>query len=687
MANKKIQDVSSTTTATGDDLLLIVDKSDNNKTKSISIDNFIFDNSIKTVDIDTDAITSDKIATDAITNNEILNGTINNAQLADLTIESGKINTDAITTDKIATGAVTNNEICNNTITSSELATDSVTNNAIEDGSVLRGSLANDAIGSDQIEDQAVTFDKIQTSAINAIKISAADIDTSTIVTSVLNAVCIDTEKICALAVTTEKIAACAITAGKIAAGAITTSKLDACAVTAEKIAAGAITTDKLDANAITANLIAACLITADKLDANSVTADKICAGAVTTDKLDACSINADKICANAITTDKLDANSITADKICANAITTEKLSAGAITTNTLDANAITADKISNGAIASDTMIANGVIKSAALATDFVLSKTVQSPNFDGSFNTDTNTWTAGTQGYIMDSATGTLVLNTLVARDNVITGDFIKFQEGIGGFTTDSDGNFSVAVDNDTMSLGSSGLQIKTIPDTAVVIESSSVNYTGAHNIIDLGVYGPRANGRAFSIGTDATSPFTTTTQASATVPLVVFPLTDAVGGPVSIATNVNDVDYYNLTLMVDYSNIGNLAASKAIYFSVKSMYSDVPTGPQNTPTQSTNFFVAVNNPVLPLGVVEYTLPSFRVGFNNPSSTNKYLIIHPQMGLYAYDGSTYTGTMGISAKASVDSRIIIEASGTITNGNRALTTVLSGARQYGTYS
>ena len=461
------------------------------------------------------------------------------------------------------------------------------------------------------------------------------------------------------------------INTGEICNNAITEPKIGDCAITTRHLKASIITSDNIDTAGITADCITTGTLDASNVNVTNLNASNITTGTLDANRIDACSITTDKLAACSITTDKLDACSIT----------TDKLAACAITADTIDANAITADKIAAGAIASSTQIVCGVIDASHINASSVITNTIQSTNFDGTLVD--GEYTVGTQGFSMNASTGTLVLNSLVARNNIIAGNYICYNEE-GGFAVDSCGNFKVAVDNDTLTVTNGSLNIKTIPETAVVTAASDINYTGGHDVIDMGRYGINLQGN-ISLGptySESSSWATNTISTSGAAPFLVVPLLQSDGGPLnSGVSQIQDADLYNITFIVDYSNVGNLADATQLYFSLRGVYSDISTGFQNTPTGSYQFFAAISNPVLPLGEVEYTIPSFRLFFN-AASTNEYIIVHPRFGLYSDNsGPGFTGYITMSAKASLDSRLIIGATGEYTNPNRNFSDIIVGAQ------
>ena len=522
----------------------------------------------------------------------------------------------------------------------------------------------------------SITSDKIATGAITSINIA-----TSAIITNKIAASAITTDKIAAGAITSITIAASAITAFNIAAGAITSDKIAASAITSiniatsaitsDKIAAGAITADKIAVGAITADKIAANAITTNSLSAGSITADKIAAGSITADKIAAGTITSDKIAAGAITTVTLQASSITADKIAADSITSNKIVAGAITTNTLQASAITADKIAAGAIASNSMLASNIIAANNLVTDFILTKNIQSDNFNGQITnnlSNTNSITSrtinvGTSGYYLDSQSGTIIASKFIARDGIIAGNYIKYsRDGAGAFEVDALGNLGVKVDQDTLAISNGSLVIKQVPSTSIVIATKDINYISGLN-------------------TTAYTSMTCTNPGQGgsfiTSPANIWCVYDALSS-VGSALNITEINLYNVSFTINYANVQNLAAATGVYLFMLARWSDSPTALLNSSVMNDGIgvFFSLINPSLPAGSVTYTIP--KIGVTPTTvSTNRYLIIAPDFRL---TGPNMTGTVGISAAGTINTSLIIKATGQITSPNNAFSTLVKPA-------
>ena len=569
MPTKTIEQVQLADTITGNDKLLVVKTDCNNKTRSVTVENFIHDNSINT----------------------------------------GEINNCAIIEPKIADGAIVNRHICANTI----------------DGNIVTAG----TLDANKICSNSITSDRICTDGITADCITSGTLDAS-------------------------QVTVCNINASNITSGTLDASQVTVCNINASNITSGNICGD----------LITGLTISADCIEGLSVTADDITTGTLDANQVTVCNIDANNISTGTLDANRISANSIDACKLCACSITADQI----------DACAITSDKIAAGAIASSTQIVCGVIAGCHLVSDSVITNTIQSTNFDGQLVN--GEYTIGTEGYSLNASTGTLVLNSLVARNNIIAGNYICYNEE-GGFAVDSCGNFKIAVDNDTLTVADGGLTIKTIPDTAVVTQTSDVNWTGGHDTVDLGVY-PTNGSNKFQYGGITGDPIRDT--GNGVPPLHVVPLTQAVGGPLVSMINLTDIDLYNLTIMVDYSNVGNLATADFLNIDYNMFFSDDDYTRTNSGAFGSKTFTQVSNPVLPLGVVEYTIPSNDINFlNAQTSTNRWGIGFVSFTMRSSNNS-FTGSVSISAKSSANSKLILGASGEVDSPNRTFSDILSGA-------
>ena len=608
---------------------------------------------LSAISISAGSITADKIAPNAIIAEKIAANAITAGKIAANAITAEKIDAGAITADKIATGVFSAISISAGSITADKIAADAITANAIAAGAITAAKIAADAITANAIAANAITADKIAANAITADKIAANAITAGKIAAGAITA-----NAIAANAITADKIAADVFSAISISAGSITADMIAVNAIIAEKIAAGAITAGKIAAGTITADKIAAETITADRIAANAIIADKIAANAITANAIAANAITANAIAADAITAGKIAANAITANAIAADAITAGKIAANAITAVTIDAGAITAGKIAAGAIASNSMLASNIIAASNLVTDFVLTKNIQSDNFNGQIltNPDTGVRTinVGTAGYYLDSVSGTVVVSKLVARDGIIAGNYIKYNSS-GAFAVDSQGNLGVKVDDDTLGISNGSLVIKQVPSTSVVVATQDINYVGGLNTTTYNPIG-RTNG-VF------------------THPYNIHLVWDSLAN-VSSVMNVTSVDIYNLSVRYDYSNVTNLASATNLFIYINAQWSDSPTARVNSPVAFSAVAAGITNPVLPLGPVTYTIPKFSIS-GRQVATNRYLLVWPEIVLY---GNNFGGTIGVSVPASTTAAFIIKATGQLTSPNNAFSTLVKPA-------
>jgi hypothetical protein len=404
------------------------------------------------------------------------------------------------------------------------------------------------------------------------------------------------------------------INTGEINSFAIIEDKIADLAIATRHLQANSITADKIAANAIIAREIASNNITADQIAGNSITADQIAGNSITADHIASNTITADQIAANSITTDTLAANSITTDTLAANSITTDTLAANSITTDTLAANAITAAKISNGTIASESMIASNIITAQSISSNAIITGSIQSKNFDGSYNTGTGVIGVGTQGFYLEGNTGTIIANTLVARDDIITGNMIKFSDGKALTTNAETGALEVIVDDDTLSIQDGKLAIKSVPSTANYTPTGDITYSGATTEKAIGTYS-RGTGNVYKsiIGAGNTiAPFAGEYTVGgfigrrAAASMFTIDLLDHVSGP----SAVTGIRLYNITFEVDYTNIQNLAAINGLCnIGFLATPSDSLTDFVNVQGNGSGTFFQISNPVFPVAKVDYTL------------------------------------------------------------------------------
>jgi len=286
------------------------------------------------------------------------------------------------------------------------------------------------------------------------------------------------------------------------------------------------------------------------------------------------------------------------------------------------------------------------------------LTKNIQSDNFDGQIltnpNTGVRTINVGTTGYYLDSASGTVVVSKLVARDGIIAGNYIKYNSS-GAFAVDSQGNLGVKVDDDTLGISNGSLVIKQVPSTSVVVATQDINYVGGLNTTTYNPIGLK--------------------NGVFTHPYNIHLVWDSLAN-VSSVMNVTSVDIYNLSVRYDYSNVTNLAGATNLFIYINAQWSDSPTARVNSPTAFYATAAVITNPVLPLGPVTYTIPKISIS-GRQLATNRYLLVWPEIVLY---GNNFGGTIGVSVPASTTAAFIVKATGELTSPNNAFSTLVKPA-------
>lgn len=280
---------------------------------------------------------------------------------------------------------------------------------------------------------------------------------------------------ITSLKLATNSITANQITSATINAIKISAQDIDVSGLRADIISSITINSDTIGVNTLLAENIKSGEIEANHLQSNVITAREIFGGSIT----------ANEIASGTITTDLLDANIITAREISSCTITSTHLDSCTITTRHIDANAVTAINISSGSVGAGA-IESGVIGTDALEAGAILTGNLKSENSDIQITQNANTaeyiFNLGTEGFYLHGPTGTIVANKLIARDNIISGSMIKFDETLGGLTTDLNGNIAVQTDDETLKIENGKVIIKNVPANAVVNAYKDLNYSGPH-------------------------------------------------------------------------------------------------------------------------------------------------------------------------------------------------------------
>jgi hypothetical protein len=330
--------------------------------------------------------------------------------------------------------------------------------------------------------------------------------------------------------INTDEISNCSINDSKICDGAIktrhlTSNTIDGCIITAgsldaSKITSNSITTDQLTTNGINANCICGGAIDGNNaaiinINADNINSGTIDASSVCVTNLNANNITSGTICGDLITGLCVSADCITGLTITANDITTGTLDASCVTVSNLDAACITSGSINANRIASDTIVSchidscsiqtchlgaitidagkmgvdsvgataicAGSVAANALESNIIIAGSIQSSNFDG-FNYVAGATTgdqllqylnAGENGFFLDERTGTAVFTDIIARDNVIAANYIKYNEDSGLSAIDATGNFGINLDTDFMEIKDGKVTITRIPADTVVDQS----------------------------------------------------------------------------------------------------------------------------------------------------------------------------------------------------------------------
>ena len=387
--------------------------------------------------------------------------------------------------------------------------------------------------------------------------------------------------------------------------------------------------------------------------------------------------INGGVIRTGTVIADAIQANAITAEKIEAGAIDASHLNACSVTATAIAACAVTSSKIATGSIAAESMLAANIITAQSISSDAVITGSINSKNFDGSYNSETGLINAGTAGFFLEGNTGTIVANTLVARDDIITGDMIKFASG-KALQSNEDGELEVVVDNETLSVQDGGLAIKSIPNTAVVIPTAAVTYSGAISDFDKGTFTPGASpgssqqiiqvgdfmGIQSSQGA-AASP----SQYNGNATVFTIDLLDHF----SSGSNLTSAQLYNIVIELDFTNITHLAntGDKMSNLYIQAHGSDSATALVNTSTsQQANFF-QLKGPVFPNSKVEYVLNQVNI---KPVlvATNRYIHVTLYSSIQLAQDYESSDSLGIKIKGTPDTRVLLEGTGTVSNTLRS---------------
>ena len=466
---------------------------------------------------------------------------------------------------------------------------------------------------------------------------------------------------ITSLKLATNSITANQITSATINAIKISAQDIDVSGLRADIISSITINSDTIGVNTLLAENIKSGEIEANHLQSNVITAREIFGGSIT----------ANEIASGTITTDLLDANIITAREISSCTITSTHLDSCTITTRHIDANAVTAINISSGSVGAGA-IESGVIGTDALEAGAILTGNLKSENSDIQITQNANTaeyiFNLGTEGFYLHGPTGTIVANKLIARDDIITGSMVKFDETLGGLTTDLNGNIAVQTDDETLKIENGKVIIKNVPANAVVNAYKDLNYLGAHNgkaHQTLTATIPNKMTRGINISYDGTD---IGFMKIAVVDLLSF------GNNINLS-EIGRGTINNLTFEIDprgFSQLGAFASGgNEFEFFIIARYAstnNITSG--NSSIMSAGNFVAKPfgdlNPVIPNAPFEIEMEQLRLR-EPENSVSRYLHIHTviRAGNNGTNGAVQVNdTVSMGIKPSLNSYVSYEVTG-----------------------
>jgi hypothetical protein len=470
--------------------------------------------------------------------------------------------------------------------------------------------------------------------------------------------------------------------------GSITTNKLAANCITANQITAATINAIKIsaqdiDVTTLKAELINALVINSDTVGVNTLIADNIKSNEIETDHLKANIITAREIFSGSITANEIAANSITTDVLAANQITSDLIAANQITADQIKANNIFADAIMSNAVTSDA-ISSGSVAASQLATNCVTTETIVSGStvtgnlsslqFDGQITgPDSNneySFNLGTKGFYMHGDSGTAVVNTLIARNNIITGNMMKFDDDLHGLETDANGNIKVKTDGETMTVENGAIKILSVPSNAVVNAYKDINWTGFHNGIALQTY-TFSNERLVSIGSQNNDD-----GSSRGIVTNVFKIN--LEDYAEDVSKVGTINLYNLTVVIDPRGIANLAGyatgGHTWRFYMKSRWSSSANNTGSltslsTATRGHTFFSPYGdtNPVLPSSLIEHKITKWRIPPPTTGQQFLHVWVGMQIGVSSGNSAHVSGdNIKVGVKGTNDTYMTMEVSGTL---------------------
>ena len=243
-----------------------------------------------------------------------------------------------------------------------------------------------------------------------------------------------------------------------------------------------------------------------------------------------------------------------------------------------------------------------------------------------------------------------------------------IKFSSG-KALSAGPGGDLQVVVDDETLSVQDGRLAIKSVPQTAVVIPTAAVTYSGAINDFDKGTYvrGTFGSQSMFNIGTFLNIVYDGEEAGGASGNPTIF--TIDLEDHFDSASNVTSVKLYNFIVELDFTNISILAntGTESSTFWIQALGSDSPTTLTNSGTPNATNFFSLKGPVFPNAKIEYTLNQIDL---KPSlySSNRYIHVTLYGAIRFASDLSSADTLGIKVKGTPDTRLLMEGTGTVTN-------------------
>ena len=559
--------------------------------------------------------------------------TVKRTDIKNNSINSSKIASGSITSDKIAANSIQAKHLSAEAITAVQISAADINAITVAASKISADNISANSIDGSKIKAGTITSDRLDVNALSAVNASITSLDVKTV-----NALNLKASTAYVDQLSSTKLTATTATINDlIAVNANVTNKLTAAQVDARIVNANVITTNTLNAgviNAIQLNGEYAKIVNLNSEIARieSLTSTNISAVNSTITNLDVKFENVLLLKAGKEYVDNLFATKASIDSLTSGAITVKKVSAGAIGLNQLSSDIISSDQI---------------------VTNFLLSKNIQSKNFNGSVQN--GSINIGTTGYFLDSASGTVIVNKLVARDGVIAGNYIQFNEN-GAFEVDPVGNLKVKMDNDTLGLTNGKLSVISVPSTAIKEVTSNLNFINGCNET---IYTPMIGyGGSFLSYTQAYIDGQYKDYQKADI-MMLFDSNQYLESSQNFQSGLIS----NLSISVDLTNVVNLAGTYKYTLNLWGYWSDSPDRLLNTDegVGGLNYcpIADITNPVLPL-IKTHLIPEFKI--KKPvNPTNRYLIIYPKLFM---SGGGISGTYVIKMNSSAKTQFVINANG-----------------------